>query len=73
MAKGFVKFNENKCKGCELCAAFCPKKIIRMHPSRINGKGYHPADIPEENMDACIACGSCGLVCPDGAISVYRV
>ena len=19
MAKGFVKFNENKCKGCELC------------------------------------------------------
>ena len=69
MAKFQVKFNDDVCKGCELCRAFCPKNIIVMS-GRINGKGYSPAAI--ERMDECIGCSSCALVCPDGAISIYK-
>lgn len=67
--KGIVKFNVNKCKGCELCASACPKKLIGLSAS-VNGMGYHPAGI--EKMDECIACASCALMCPDGVIQVYK-
>ena len=69
MAKGVVKFDEEKCKGCELCVSVCPTKIIKMDGITINSKGYHPACI--EEMDKCIACSSCALICPDAVISVY--
>lgn len=69
MAKGLVKFNDDKCKGCELCVSVCPKQIIHLHPTKINAKGYHPACV--EDMDQCIACASCAVMCPDGAINVY--
>lgn len=72
MAKSIVKFNEDKCKGCELCISFCPTKIIQLHPTRINSKGYHPAYIPEESVEKCVGCISCGMMCPDGAVNVYR-
>lgn len=70
MAKGLIKFNENRCKGCELCISVCPVKIIKLNDSRINKKGYHPAGISD--MDKCTGCASCALICPDGAIHVYR-
>ncbi len=69
MGRGFVKFNEEKCKGCELCISVCPVKIINLHRSRINSKGYHPASVSEINL--CIGCGNCAMICPDGVISVY--
>ena len=28
MAKGQVSFNQDRCKGCGLCVAACPKKIV---------------------------------------------
>ncbi|MCC8173654.1 MAG: 4Fe-4S binding protein, partial [Odoribacter sp.] len=37
----------------------------------VNGKGYHYAYMA--NPDACIGCASCGLVCPDSVISVYKI
>ena len=67
---GFVKINENRCKGCELCVSACPKGIIKISETAVNALGYHPAGI--EWMDECIACANCAVMCPDGAISVYR-
>jgi 2-oxoglutarate ferredoxin oxidoreductase subunit delta len=45
--KGKVTFDEDRCKGCELCVTVCPVKIIKMDKSRMNAKGYHPATIYE--------------------------
>ena len=39
MAKGKVTFNEDICKGCELCVSVCPKKIISLNADKINKKG----------------------------------
>jgi len=69
VAKFQVRFNGDVCKGCGLCINFCPKKIIAKS-SRINNKGYSPAEI--ERMDECTGCKSCATVCPDGAISIFR-
>ncbi len=70
MAKGYLKFREDKCKGCELCVSVCPKNILAIDTSRVNKKDYRPVIcIDPEN---CIGCGSCALMCPDGVINVYR-
>ena len=46
------------CKGCGICAAFCPKGVLKI----VKGKAavQHP-----EN---CILCGLCEQRCPDYAI-----
>lgn len=69
-AKGKVIFDENKCKGCELCTTACPVKIVVMDTDRINIKGYHPATVKE--MDKCIGCSSCAKICPDVVITVEK-
>lgn len=68
---GRVIFDENKCKGCELCTTVCPVKIVVMDKERINVKGYHPATVKE--MDKCTACSSCAKICPDVVIQVERI
>jgi 2-oxoglutarate ferredoxin oxidoreductase subunit delta len=68
---GRVNFDENKCKGCELCTTVCPVKIVVMDKERINVKGYHPATV--KDMDKCTACSSCAKICPDVVISVERL
>ena len=48
MARIIVR--EEVCKGCEMCVNACPKKIIRLSKDRINAKGYHPAELIDEEM-----------------------
>ena len=51
-------FDETKCKGCRECVSFC----------RFNALVYirnKPVVFPE----VCHACGGCGLICPNGAVS----
>jgi 2-oxoglutarate ferredoxin oxidoreductase subunit delta len=71
MAKGLVTFNEDICKGCELCVVACPKKIVALDRSKINAKGFNPAHVVD--MEQCIACGNCAIMCPDSVISVERL
>ena len=68
MAK--VTFNEDRCKGCELCTTVCPKNIVIMAEDRINIKGFHPARVTEQ--DKCIGCGFCAVMCPDVVIEVEK-
>ena len=48
----------------------CPTDVIELHPMDVNNKGYHYARLKNDND--CIGCTSCGLVCPDGCITVYK-
>lgn len=64
-----VVFDEERCKGCELCTTVCPKGIIKMS-DRINSHGYHPAEVTDQ--DECISCGLCAQMCPDVVITVYK-
>ncbi|MBR6408103.1 MAG: 4Fe-4S binding protein [Clostridia bacterium] len=68
MAK--VTISKDVCKGCELCATACPKKLISFPKDVLNAKGYHPAYIA--NMDECIGCAMCATMCPDCAITVEK-
>lgn len=68
MAK--VTFNEDRCKGCELCTTVCPKKIVHMAKDRLNSKGFHPAEVTD--MEACIGCAFCATICPDVVIRVEK-
>ena len=64
-----VVFNRERCKGCELCKSFCPKKLIEMD-TQVNARGYCPAMMTDQTQ--CIGCQSCAMVCPDGAIAIYE-
>lgn len=46
------------CKGCGICIAFCPKKVLGLEEEKI------AVLYPEK----CIKCGQCELRCPDYAI-----
>ena len=45
--RGKVTFDTERCKGCELCTAVCPKHIVVIDQNTINHKGYHPAAVTD--------------------------
>lgn len=62
-----VNIQRNRCKGCGLCVANCPQKILEMS-KEINAKGYFFAQVVKPHH--CIGCRICGIVCPDVAITI---
>jgi len=64
MAKKKLKelvINRDWCKGCGICVAFCPKKVLELD------NGEKACVVRSED---CICCGLCELRCPDLAIEV---
>ena len=56
-----VRIYPDWCKGCGICAAFCPAGVLELWP---DGKAH----VVHESE--CVNCGFCELHCPDFAISV---
>ena len=52
-----------RCKGCGICAAFCPKSVLSIDEL---GK------VVVAHAHECIGCGQCELRCPDYAIFVDK-
>ena len=65
-----VTINEMVCKGCGLCVRACPKNVLGLSKTKLNAKGYHPAEVV--NAADCIGCASCARTCPDVAIRIER-
>ena len=66
MAKIIV--DEKVCKGCGMCVHACPLKIIALDKTRLNAKGYHPAQLVEP--EKCVGCGRCSESCPSQVIRI---
>lgn len=68
--KGKPVIDRERCKGCLLCARSCPMKVLAADGTP-NSWGYYPSRAVAE--EKCIACGNCYQVCPDVAITVYKL
>ncbi len=68
MAK--LTINTDRCKGCGLCVAVCPKKLLRLSGTVMNARGFRPAELTDEA--ACISCAFCAQMCPDVVIKVEK-
>ncbi len=56
-----AQVDSEKCKGCRLCVAACPKSAIRALET-LNRRG---APIVAVDRALCIGCGACYATCPD--------
>jgi 2-oxoglutarate ferredoxin oxidoreductase subunit delta len=59
---GQVEIYGDWCKKCGICAAFCPKGVLRQEK---NGT------IRAQRPDLCDGCRLCELRCPDFAIQIH--
>ena len=53
-----IEIREDACRGCELCVDVCPTEVLAMDERR-----KACVKTPED----CIACLSCGYLCPSDA------
>ena len=65
--KYIITIDHDRCKGCDLCVSFCPKKVLSMSP-KLNRRGQHYAQVT--TPQACIGCIQCADICPDTAIEI---
>jgi ferredoxin len=56
-----IVVHERACRGCELCVDVCPTNVFTFDTAKRLCKVEHPED--------CIACLSCGYLCPSHAIT----
>jgi 2-oxoglutarate ferredoxin oxidoreductase subunit delta len=61
--------DKDRCKGCGLCVAVCPKKVLELSAD-VNAMGYFPAC--QERPEDCIFCTTCCIMCPDVAIAINK-
>jgi 2-oxoglutarate ferredoxin oxidoreductase subunit delta len=66
MAGGAVVVEKERCKGCGLCIAACPQKVLAFS-GVLNKSGYDVVHM--ENPNACVGCAFCAMTCPDIALS----
>jgi 2-oxoglutarate ferredoxin oxidoreductase subunit delta len=64
-----VVIDQAGCKGCMLCALYCPKKILIIG-DEVNQDGYRVAVCVDD--EACIGCLNCAAICPSASFEIYR-
>jgi len=71
LKKHRLTFENEACKGCELCNHVCPVHILIMDPHRLNKAGYPLVTVTDINK--CIGCNFCAMICPDSVITVEQL
>lgn len=59
---GKLTINPAWCKGCGICVAFCPMKVLALENDKVK----------VTDIEKCTQCGACELRCPDYAIYLGR-
>jgi 2-oxoglutarate ferredoxin oxidoreductase subunit delta len=59
--RGDIRISFHLCKGCTLCIAACPAKVL-IQGKALNRQGYYAA---EYKGSGCTGCGICFYVCPE--------
>lgn len=60
-----IIIDEALCRSCQLCIAFCPTQVLdSTYP-------FRKAEVV--NIDACIGCRLCELLCPDWAVAMHEI
>lgn len=82
-----ILWNKDKCTLCGSCTAICPVKAIDLGvhrkrtlqvPTGLETRPgnlvsiYHGIDQRTDPAHACVGCGMCTMVCPNGAIAPMR-
>ena len=57
-----IRIDHRRCKGCEICVAFCPKKVLELKDQ----KAW------VVRLEDCIGCDLCEIRCPDFAVQVIH-
>lgn len=60
-----IQIDEEWCKGCGICIAVCPAKILELNDRM-------KASVKENSEELCKECGLCELYCPDFAIVIFK-
>jgi len=60
---------QDRCKGCELCVAACPKDVLALDMATVNRLGHHPIRLTD--AASCTSCALCARICPDAVFSVF--
>jgi 2-oxoglutarate ferredoxin oxidoreductase subunit delta len=59
----------DRCKGCGLCVSVCPKHVLALDETIVNGAGYHSVRLID--AASCTSCALCARICPDAVFAVY--
>ncbi|MFA5424802.1 MAG: ferredoxin family protein [Phycisphaerae bacterium] len=63
---GKIIIDTERCKGCGLCIAVCPKNNIHVS-EQSNKNGYFFAECDGN----CTGCAMCAIMCPEAVIEVF--
>ena len=65
-----IEIDKHKCKGCEFCILYCPKKCLELD-TELNKRGVYSALFKDKDKK-CTGCSFCAIICPDVCITVYK-
>jgi ferredoxin len=58
---GVVEIDQSKCTGCGLCTKACASVALKLENKKARMDEFFPA---------CMSCGDCVAICPEGAITL---